>query len=33
MFDIKHHELAKKTLEVSVWDKDLGKHSDYIGRY
>ena len=31
VFDIKHHELAKKTLEVSVWDKDVGKHNDYIG--
>ena len=24
-------ELAKKTLEVTVWDKDIGKQNDYIG--
>ncbi|XP_051924703.1 rabphilin-3A-like isoform X1 [Hippocampus zosterae] len=30
-FDIKHSELAKKTLDVSVWDYDIGKSNDYIG--
>ncbi|XP_077456284.1 rabphilin-3A-like isoform X2 [Stigmatopora argus] len=30
-FDIKHGELAKKTLDVSVWDYDIGKSNDYIG--
>jgi hypothetical protein len=30
-YNIKQAELAKKTLEVTVWDKDFGKSSDYIG--
>uniref|UniRef100_A0A1A8BN64 Rabphilin 3A homolog n=1 Tax=Nothobranchius kadleci TaxID=1051664 RepID=A0A1A8BN64_NOTKA len=30
-FDIKHSELAKKTLDISVWDYDIGKSNDYIG--
>ncbi|XP_064209396.1 rabphilin-3A-like isoform X1 [Anguilla rostrata] len=30
-YDIKHSELAKKTLDVSVWDYDIGKCNDYIG--
>ncbi|XP_078808900.1 rabphilin-3A isoform X2 [Oryzias latipes] len=30
-FEIKHSELAKKTLDVSVWDYDIGKSNDYIG--
>ncbi|XP_067376186.1 rabphilin-3A-like isoform X1 [Channa argus] len=30
-FDIKHSELAKKTLDISVWDYDIGKANDYIG--
>ncbi|KAM6930231.1 rabphilin-3A-like [Xenentodon cancila] len=30
-YDIKHSELAKKTLDVSVWDYDIGKSNDYIG--
>lgn len=29
-YDVKHNELAKKTLEITVWDKDIGKN-DYIG--
>lgn len=29
--DIKHSELAKKTLDISVWDYDIGKSNDYIG--
>jgi len=23
--------LAKKTLEITVWDRDRGRSSDYIG--
>ncbi len=30
-YDIKASELAKKTLEVTVWDHDVGKANDYIG--
>lgn len=30
-YDIKHNELAKKTLEITVWDKDIGKANDFIG--
>ncbi|XP_056392629.1 rabphilin-3A isoform X1 [Hyla sarda] len=30
-FDIKHSDLAKKQLDVSVWDYDIGKSNDYIG--
>lgn len=30
--DIKHSELAKKTLDISVWDYDIGKSNDYIGK-
>ncbi|XP_071502025.1 rabphilin-3A-like [Diadema antillarum] len=30
-YEVKHNELAKKTLEITVWDKDLGKANDYIG--
>ena len=32
VYQIKHHELAKKTLEVTVWDRDIGKN-DFIGKY
>ncbi len=32
-YDIKHSELAKKTLDISVWDYDIGKSNDYIGKY
>ncbi len=32
-YEIKHAELAKKTLDVSVWDYDIGKCNDYIGIY
>ncbi|XP_041349378.1 double C2-like domain-containing protein beta isoform X1 [Gigantopelta aegis] len=31
VYEIKHNELAKKTLEVTVWDKDIGKANDFIG--
>ncbi|XP_056592437.1 rabphilin-3A isoform X1 [Triplophysa dalaica] len=30
-YDVKHSELAKKTLDVSVWDYDMGKSNDFIG--
>ncbi|XP_018416448.1 PREDICTED: rabphilin-3A [Nanorana parkeri] len=30
-FDIKHSDLAKKQLDISVWDYDIGKSNDYIG--
>ncbi|XP_038053748.1 double C2-like domain-containing protein beta isoform X2 [Patiria miniata] len=30
-YDVAHNDLAKKTLEIAVWDKDLAKHNDYIG--
>jgi len=25
--------LAKKTLEITVWDRDIGRSSDYIGTF
>ncbi|XP_065934669.1 double C2-like domain-containing protein beta isoform X4 [Magallana gigas] len=31
IYDIKHNELAKKTLEITVWDRDIGKANDFIG--
>lgn len=31
-YDIKHAELAKKILDISVWDYDIGKSNDYIGK-
>nr|XP_060613034.1 double C2-like domain-containing protein beta isoform X2 [Anolis sagrei ordinatus] len=30
-YDIKHADLTKKTLEVTVWDYDIGKSNDFIG--
>ena len=30
-FNVSRDELASKTLEVTVWDKDIGRN-DYIGR-
>ncbi|XP_061656452.1 rabphilin-3A isoform X2 [Syngnathoides biaculeatus] len=30
-YEIKHGELAKKTLDISVWDHDVGKSNDFIG--
>ncbi|XP_076453214.1 rabphilin-3A-like isoform X2 [Babylonia areolata] len=30
-YDIKHSDLDKKTLEITVWDKDFGKANDFIG--
>uniref|UniRef100_W5MJ63 Double C2-like domains, gamma n=1 Tax=Lepisosteus oculatus TaxID=7918 RepID=W5MJ63_LEPOC len=31
VYEIPHEELAKKTLEISVWDYDLGMSNDFIG--
>ncbi|KAI5608385.1 double C2-like domain-containing protein beta isoform X3 [Silurus meridionalis] len=30
-YEIKYTELSKKTLEVTVWDYDIGKSNDFIG--
>ncbi|XP_069471264.1 double C2-like domain-containing protein beta isoform X2 [Ambystoma mexicanum] len=30
-YEIKHGDLSKKTLEVTVWDYDIGKSNDFIG--
>ncbi|XP_061553834.1 rabphilin-3A isoform X9 [Phycodurus eques] len=30
-YEIKHGELAKKTLDISVWDYDMGRSNDFIG--
>lgn len=32
-YEIKHGDLAKKTLEVTVWDYDIGKSNDFIGKW
>ncbi|MEJ1288619.1 hypothetical protein NN561_019652 [Cricetulus griseus] len=29
-YEIKHGDLAKKSLEVTVWDYDIGKSNDFI---
>ncbi|KAF5906864.1 rabphilin-3A-like isoform X1, partial [Clarias magur] len=29
-YEIKHSELAKKSLDISVWDYDMGKSNDFI---
>lgn len=31
-YDVSLDQLAKKTLEISVWDYDLGLSNDFIGR-
>ncbi|KAL3856404.1 hypothetical protein ACJMK2_011169, partial [Sinanodonta woodiana] len=31
IYEIKLSDLAKKTLELTVWDKDIGKANDFIG--
>ncbi|XP_014064509.1 double C2-like domain-containing protein beta isoform X1 [Salmo salar] len=31
MYEVPHDQLAKKTLEISVWDYDLGMSNDFIG--
>ncbi|KAJ7308827.1 hypothetical protein JRQ81_008096 [Phrynocephalus forsythii] len=30
-YEIKHGDLAKRTLEITVWDYDIGKSNDFIG--
>ncbi|KAM6972298.1 double C2-like domains, gamma [Aplochiton taeniatus] len=30
-YEVPHDQLAKKTLEISVWDYDLGMSNDFIG--
>ncbi|KAI5156084.1 Rabphilin-3A [Manis pentadactyla] len=32
-YDIKHSDLAKKSLDISVWDYDIGKSNDYIEKW
>lgn len=32
-YEITFSELATKTLEVTVWDYDLGKSNDFIGDF
>ncbi|KAI5946694.1 Rabphilin-3A [Manis javanica] len=32
-YDIKHSDLAKKSLDISVWDYDIGKSNDYIDAF
>lgn len=31
--NIKLQELISKTLQITVYDKDIGKKDDYIGKY
>ncbi|XP_030631536.1 double C2-like domains, gamma [Chanos chanos] len=31
LYEVPHDQLAKKTLEISVWDYDLGMSNDFIG--
>lgn len=31
-YEVSLDHLAKKTLEISVWDYDLGMSNDFIGR-
>ncbi|XP_071094269.1 rabphilin-3A-like isoform X2 [Haliotis cracherodii] len=31
VYEIRHNDVAKKTLEITVWDKDIGKANDFIG--
>jgi len=31
VFDVLLQDLPKKTIEVTVWDKDYGRTNDYIG--
>lgn len=31
VYEIAHHDLAKKCLELTVWDYDVGKSNDFIG--
>ena len=32
-YEISFSELSSKTLEVTVWDYDLGKSNDFIGEF
>lgn len=32
-YEVPHDQLAKKTLEISVWDYDLGMSNDFIGEF
>ena len=32
IFDVKRNELPKKTLDVRVYDKDVGRTDDFIGK-
>nr|XP_046182612.1 double C2-like domain-containing protein beta [Oncorhynchus gorbuscha] len=32
VYEVPHDQLVKKTLEISVWDYDLGMSNDFIGR-
>ena len=32
VYEIAHHDLAKKSLELTVWDHDVGKSNDFIGK-
>lgn len=32
VYEIAHHDLAKKSLELTVWDYDVGKSNDFIGK-
>ena len=31
VFESKLKELPRKTLEITVWDKDMGRRDDYLG--
>lgn len=31
-YEVPKDQLAKKTLEISVWDYDLGMSNDFIGK-
>ena len=32
VYDIAHSDLAKKSLELTVWDHDVGKSNDFIDK-
>ena len=33
LFESRLNDLPKKTLDISVWDKDFGRRDDFIGKY